>query len=39
MKSGDFCAQLQKMNSMDKQQHYFRSINIDDEQEVNLVDR
>lgn len=39
MKSGDFCAQPQKMNSMDKQEHYFRSINIDDEQEVNLVDR
>lgn len=39
MKSGDFCRILKKSNFMNKQEHYLRSPNISDEEEVGLVDR
>ena len=39
MKSTDFCAQPIYRTIMTEQKHYFRSMNIEDDEEVNLVDR
>lgn len=38
-KSGDFCRIPQNKTSMNKQEHYFRSMNLSDDEKVNLVDR
>lgn len=38
-KSGDFCRMTKDIKIMDKQEHYYRSMNLKEGENVNLVDR